>query len=126
MTPPSQRVKIEVVARVVGSLQHCSRRQILFDNAGIGDQVRQQDLASYPPEVQEEWEQLTALLSRLGERFPSQLFVQIVNAQSPRGLWLALRDVRRYPAFLVGGERIVGFDEERIAAAITRALDEPR
>ncbi len=122
MAVPKDRLKVEIVTRVVGSLNHCFHCQVFIDDVGVGDQIHNEDMAAYPADLQAEWERLSALVWRLGERFPDRLFVQITDAQSPRGLWLALRGVRRYPAFLIDGERVFGWDEEALAQAIARHL----
>ena len=122
MPAPSGRVKVEVVTRVVGSLNHCLHCQVFIDDVGVGEQIHHEDMAAYPADLQAEWERLSALVWRLAARFPDRLFVQITDAQSPRGFWLALRGVRRYPAFLIGRERLFGWDEEALAQAIARQL----
>ncbi len=118
----ADRLKVEIVTRAVGSLNHCFHCQVFIDDVGVGQQIHREDVTAYPADVQAEWNRLVALVGRLGARFPDRLFVQVTDAQSPRGLWLALRGVRRYPAFLIAGERIFGWDEEAIAQAIARHL----
>ena len=122
MRIPPERLKVEIVTRVVGSLNHCFHCQVFIDDVGVGHQVHREDVAGYPPDLQAEWERLSALVWRVADRCPARLFVQITDAQSPRGFWLALRGVRRYPAFLIAGERLFGWDEEAIAQAVARHL----
>ena len=122
MRPPSNRLKIEVVTRAVGSLSHCFHCQVFIDNLGVGEQIHREDTSNYPPELQAEWERLSALIFRLAAKFPDRLYFHLTDAQSPRGFWLALRGVRRYPAFLIGKERIVGWNEAALTEAIARHL----
>ncbi len=124
MTAPGNRLKVEIVTRVVGSLNHCLHCQVFIDDVGVGEKIHTEDMAAYPADLQAEWERLSALVWRLAARFPDALFVQITDAQSPRGFWLALRGVRHYPAFLIAGERVFGWDEEALAAVIARHLSE--
>ncbi len=115
-------VRLEIVTPFIGSMVHCRHCQVFLDEAGIGSQVRAADLQAYPPEWQAEWQRLSALIDRLARRFGSRLTIMLTDAQSLRGLWWALRGVRRYPAFLLAGERFVGWDEAPLLAAIERHL----
>ncbi len=115
-------LQIEVVARFIGSMIHCPHCQIFLDRAGVGPRVHQENLDSYPPEWREEWERLSRLLDRLAQRFSGRIIIRLTDAQSLRGLWLALRGVRHYPAFLIGGEHLTSWDEEEIARCIQRYL----
>ena len=124
MRAPSNRLKVEVVTRAVGSLNHCFHCQVFIDDVGVGEQIHREDVSSYPADLQAEWERLAELIFRLDSRFPDRLYFHITDAQSPRGFWLALRGVRRYPAFLIGRERVFGWDEDKIAQTIAKNLQE--
>ncbi len=113
---------VEVVTRVVGSMSHCSHCQVFIDGVGVGEQVHRRNVADYPEDLQREWDAVLDLMWRLAARFPGRLRFHITDAQSPRGLWLALRGVRRYPAFLVGRERVFGLDEARLSTLIAQQL----
>ena len=115
-----ERTTIEVVTRAVGSVSHCPHCQAFIDGVGVGNRIHRADALAYPPDVQAEWNRLMALIGRLAARFPEQLFIRLTDAQSPRGFWLALRGVRRYPAFLIGGERVFGYDEEAVVTLLKR------
>ena len=116
-------LEVEVVAHVLGSMDHCSHCQVFIDGAGVGGQVKQNDLDSYPKEWMEEWQRLSDLILTLAERHAGQLVIKITDAQSPGGLWKAIRyGVRRYPTFIVGGEKYHGWDESQIEALIQSHL----
>ncbi len=118
MTVPP--LTIEVVTHVLGSLDHCSHCQIFLDRAGLGEKIHTEDLQAYPPDWWEEWQQFSDVIFSLTERFAGRLVIRVTDAQSPRGLWLALRRrIRRYPAFLVGDDMHQGLDE----VSLTRMIE---
>jgi hypothetical protein len=107
-------------------MNHCSHCQVFIDGVGVGDQVHLTDLESYPPDWMEEWQRLSDLILSLTESFAGRLVVKITDAQSPQALWKALRHgVRKYPTFIVAGEKYHGFDEEQISNLINRHLSQP-
>ncbi len=111
MTPKS--VQLEIIAHVPTSSNLCSHCQVFIDNAGVGHKSKQADLDSYPPEFMADWKRLSSMVLALSERYPGQLIIKITNAQSPRGLWLALRrGVHRYPTFILAGEKYQGWGAE--------------
>ncbi len=116
-------LKIEVVTHVLGSLNHCSHCQIFLDSAGLGETIHQKDLHSYPPEWMQEWQQFSDLILSLTERYAGRLVIQVTDAQSPRGMWLALRRrVRRYPTFLIGADAYQGLEEAPLCRLIETHL----
>ena len=40
-------MEVEVVAHVLGSMDHCSHCQVFIDGAGIGDQVHQSEYGNF-------------------------------------------------------------------------------
>jgi hypothetical protein len=119
----SKLLQVEVVAHVLGSMNHCSHCQVFIDGAGVGDQVHYADLNSFPKDWLEEWEQLSDLIFKLTERYAGKLVIKITDAQSPQALWKALRyGVRRYPTFIVGDEKVQGIDENQVDRLIASHL----
>ncbi len=119
----SKPLEVEVIAHVLGSMNHCSHCQVFIDGVGIGDQVHQADLASYPPEWMDEWQRLSNLIFELTEKYAGKLVVRITDAQSPSALWKAIRHgIRKYPTFCVGKEAYHGFDLQAISSMIERHL----
>lgn len=116
-------LEVEVVAHVLGSMDHCSHCQVFLDGVGVGGQVHQQDMDSYPREWMEEWQRLSDLIFSLTERHAGKLVVKITDAQSPQGMWAAVRrGIRRYPTFVVQGERYTGLKEEAVDQLIGKHL----
>jgi hypothetical protein len=112
-------LEVEIVAHVLGSMDHCSHCQVFIDGVGVGGSVKRADLDSYPKEWMAEWQRLSDLILDLAQRHAGQLVIKIVDAQSPSGMWKALRyGVRQYPTFIVGGDKYHGWDEAQIEGLI--------
>ena len=106
-------LQFEIVAHVLGSMNHCSHCQVFIDGVGVGGQVKQADLEAYPPEFMAEWQRLSDWILALAERYAGQLVIKVIDAQSPQGLWKALRHgVRQYPTFIIEGEQYRGWEAE--------------
>jgi hypothetical protein len=109
----SKPLLLEIVAHVLGSMNHCSHCQVFIDGVGVGGQVKQADLDAYPQEFMAEWQRLSDWILALAERHAGQLVIKIIDAQSPQGLWKALRHgVRQYPTFIIEGEQYRGWEAE--------------
>lgn len=115
-------LEVEVVAHVLGSMDHCSQCQVFIDGVEIGEQVHRFDLESYPPEWMDEWHKLSDLILSLAARYGDRLVIKITDAQSPKGMWLALRGVRKYPSFIVQDKRVQGLDEAKVTRLIEQYL----
>ncbi len=120
----NQLLQVEVIAHVLGSMDHCSHCQVFLDGAGVGGRIHQQDLASYPKEWMEEWNKLSDLIYDITEKHAGKLIVKITDAQSPQGLWAAIRKgVRKHPTFIVSGDKYTGLDEDEVMGLISRHLN---
>jgi hypothetical protein len=107
-------------------MDHCSHCQVFIDGAGVGGRVKQSDLDSYPREWMQEWQRLSDLILAIAQRHAGQLVIKITDAQSPAGLWKAIRHgVRRYPTFIVAGQKYHGWDESQVEALIRTQLSNP-
>ncbi len=116
-------LQVEVVAHVLGSMDHCSHCQVFIDGSGVGGQVKRADLEAYPQEFMAEWQRLSDWILALAARYPGQLQIKITDAQSPQGLWKALRHgVRKYPTFIVEGEKYHGWDDSAVDGLIRDRL----
>jgi hypothetical protein len=94
-------------------MNHCSHCQVFIDGVGVGGQVKQTDLAAYPPEFMDEWQRLSDWVLALAEHYAGQLIIKIIDAQSLQGLWKALRyGVRKYPTFIIADEKFPGWEAE--------------
>lgn len=117
-------IDVEVVAHVIGSMDHCSHCQVFIDGVGVGEQVHTQDLQSFPEDFVHDWQRLSDWVLDLAATYPGQLVIRITDAQSLQGLWRSLtRGVRKYPTFIVDGkEKYHGWERERLNNMIEQVL----
>jgi hypothetical protein len=116
-------LEVDVYAHVLGSMDHCNHCQVFLDGVGVGGQIHQEDLESWPKDWMEDWRKLSDLIYQITEHNAGKLVVRITDAQSPQGMWAAIRKrVRKYPTFIVGGERYTGLDPEAVSSLVSRHL----
>lgn len=115
---------IEVVAHVTGSMDHCASCQVFIDGVGVGGQVKQDDLQSYPEDFIQDWRRVSDWVLELADKYAGQLVIRITDAQSVQGLWKSLsKGVRKYPTFIIEGEeKYHGWDHEQLEALVQKHL----
>ena len=112
-------LEVEVVAHVLGSMDHCSHCQVFIDGVGVGDQIHQADLDSYPSDWMEEWQHLSDLILSITEQYAGKLGIKVTDAQSPQAIWQAIRrGVRKYPTFIIGSDKYHGLDQDKVSNLI--------
>lgn len=117
-------LEVEVIAHVLGSMDHCTHCQVFIDGAGVGDQIHRADLESYPTDWMREWQQLSDIIFDLTERFAGKLIIKITDAQSPQAMWKAIRrGVRKYPTFIIEQDKYHGLDPSEITKFISAHLE---
>ena len=117
MTP----VRVEVIAFTPTVFYHCQHCELTFNQAGVGGPIhREQAREALPPELLNEYRQLSDWIHQLLDRYGERVRITLVDAASIEGLWKSIRfRVRRYPAVVVDGRNpYVGLDFERVAAVI--------
>lgn len=115
---------IEVVAHVTGSMDHCSSCQVFIDGVGVGGQVKQEDIQSYPEDFIRDWQRVSDWVLDLANEYPGQLIIRITDAQTVQGLWKSLtKGVRKYPTFIIeGDEKYHGWDRDTLNTLIQKHL----
>jgi hypothetical protein len=105
-------INLEVIALLISGAKHCSHCQNFFDDAGISQQVQQEQLNSYPEEMWQDYARLSQMVRDLSARYGDQLRIILIDPHSPLGLWKSLRHwVRTYPTFIVNGQaKYTGWD----------------
>lgn len=106
------QLSVQVISPVLTSFYHCMHCEQLFNQAKIGQQVRQEELDQYPEYIKQEFERLTEYLFDLAQRYGDQIDIRVIDPQSVEGFFKSLRHwVRKYPTFIVDGkEKITGWD----------------
>ena len=117
-------VSVQVIAPVLTNFFHCMHCEQVFDQAGIGRQVHQEELDQYPEDIKKEASRLASLLLDLSQRYGNQIHIQVIDPQSPEGLFKSVRYwVRKYPTFIVNGhEKVVGWDQAALDAVLQARL----
>lgn len=116
-------LEVEVIAHVLGSMNHCPHCQVFIDGVGIGDQIHVEDLNSFPDEWMSEWQRVSDLILSVAEHYAGRLVIKVTDAQTPKAMWLALRrGVRKYPTFIVGADKYQGLSQDQVEALIDRHL----
>ncbi len=95
----------------------------MFNQAGLGSERRKQE-EEYPAEFLEEVHRLATWVLELADRYGEQVFIRVIDPQSPLGLYKSVRHwVRRYPTFIVDGRyKCVGWDKEGVDALLQDRL----
>jgi hypothetical protein len=122
-------MQVEILAYAPTEFYHCQHCEVVWDHLGVGRSIHaEQRAAGLPPELQAEYAEIAAWVADAQARYGSRLRVSVVDAASVEGLWKSLRHrVRRFPAFILDGqERVLGFDRDRLDAALERRLSETR
>lgn len=117
-------VSVQVIAPVLTNFFHCMHCEQLFDQAGVGRQVHQEEVDQYPEDVKQEAARLANWLLDLTFRYGDQIHIRVIDSQSPEGLLKSMRYwVRKYPAFIVGGrEKVTGWDQAALDAVLQARL----
>jgi hypothetical protein len=118
--------RLEILAYAPTEFFHCQHCEVAFAEMGLGARLRAAERRAglLPPDLVREYAAIADWVASCRDRYSPRLSVRVVDAASIEGVLKALRHrVRRFPAFIFDGrERIVGFDHERLEAALTRRL----
>jgi hypothetical protein len=125
MSPVSRPVLLLVLAHMPTEWRHCSHCERLFEAADIGEQVRREMRAGYPPEILEQAGRLATWLQDLSIRYGQDLQIRVVDPQSLEGFALSLRYwVRRYPTFILNGRTITGRNQAALERLLTDQISQ--
>ncbi len=73
--------------------------------------------------AREDYYRLLQLLDELSARFRGRIVIYLVDPFSLQGLFKLTRyRIRRFPTFVIGGERYTGWDAEELGQRIERHL----
>ena len=113
-------ISVEVVSRVLTTFQHCASCGTVFRETGVEDAVNKEALAEYPQDLQEEFLKLSDLIRELRRLYQHRIRIELINAQSPLGIYKTLRHhIRQYPAFIVEKKDVcVGWDWQKLSDVV--------
>ncbi|MGE5122908.1 MAG: hypothetical protein ACM3H7_00200 [Acidobacteriaceae bacterium] len=118
-------VQIDVFFPIPEGWGMCSSCELIMSQADLGGYPQGRDLDEYPPEWQEDLRQLSATIFALSERFSNAVLIRIWDPRSLQGLLKSIRHgVRRYPTFLVSGQKkYTGWDTRQIEQDIQSQIE---
>jgi hypothetical protein len=117
--------QVEILAYAPTEFYHCQHCEAVWHHLGVGQGIHAEQRASaLPPDLQAEYAAIVDWVSGALERYGQRVSFRVVDAASAEGVWKSLRHrVRLFPAFIVDGERIAGFDRPRLDAALAARID---
>ncbi len=113
-------IRVEVIAPLVSGVKHCQRCTPFMDDAGVTERVNREELSSVPEEMWQEYARLSSLVRDLSARYGPRLQITLIDPHTPMGLWKSIRYwVRRYPTFIVNGQRkYTGWDSNALESIL--------
>lgn len=117
-------ISLQVIAPVITSFYHCMHCEQIFSQAGIGQQVHQEEIDQYPEDVKQEFTKLADWMFEVAHQFGDQIQIQVIDPQSIEGFLKSLRYwVRKYPTFIVNGrDKLIGWDKASLDAMLQKQL----
>jgi hypothetical protein len=118
-------VQVEILTYAPTEFYHCQHCEVVWHSIGFGQRIRaEQRSAGLPDDLQAEYSAIADWVAAAHARYGDQLRVKVVDVASVEGVFKAIRHrARRFPAFVVdGSERIIGFDRQRLDAALAQRL----
>ena len=117
-------ISVQVIMPVITNFYHCMHCEQIFSQAGIGQQVHQEEINQYPEDVKQEFTRLADWLFEIAHQYGDQIRIQVIDPQSIEGVLKSLRYwVRKYPAFIVNGrEKLTGWDKATLDAMLQEQL----
>jgi len=119
-------VHVEIITYAPTEFYHCQHCEIVWDSVGFGQRIRaDQRRDGLPADLQAEYTAIADWVAASHLRYGDRLRFKVVDVASVEGVFKALRHrARRFPVFLVDGQRVDGFDPERLDALIASRLEE--
>ncbi|MBV8083697.1 MAG: hypothetical protein JO247_02665 [Chloroflexi bacterium] len=118
-TRPS--VRVEIIAYAPTEFFHCQHCELVFNQVDFGrrEHAHQRE-TQLPPELMAEYQAIADWAEAALQRYGEAVQLKLVDAVSIEGVLESIRHrSRRFPVFVVNGERYAGFDP----AALDRALE---
>ena len=117
--------EVEILAYAPTQFFHCLHCEVVWSGLKLGsDWHADQGESSLPPELQAEYDAISAWVTEASERYGQRVKFTIVDAASIQGLVKSVRHrSRRFPVFVINGsERFSGFDRETLDRALENRL----
>jgi hypothetical protein len=122
-----RQIRVEVIAPLLTTMEFgCSKCGILFKQVDAHKNYHASCKDEYPEDWKRDAAELLENLTRMSELYKHRVRIQLIDAQSPLGLWKQIRHrVFGTPAFIVDGKgACAGWDRERLEHLIDARIDE--
>jgi hypothetical protein len=116
---------VELLAYAPTAFFHCQHCEFVWQQTGTAPDFHKEQLeSSMPPELQQEYQQLSDWVHQAVEGYGGRVIFKIVDAASVEGLLKSVRyGVRRYPALVIAGRASpIGQDWSRAQSLIDQQL----
>jgi len=123
MTP----IQIEVVMPLITALEfRCVRCAPLVNDLDVRKNYLNDCESEYPEDWKQDLARLDDCLQKISETYKHRVRIQVIDAQSPLGLWKQLRHrLSETPAFVVDGKDVcVGWNIDRLEELVDARIDE--
>lgn len=117
--------QVEILAYAPTEFYHCQHCEIVWGHLGLGERLHaEQRKTALPADLQAEYAAISDWVQKAFDRYGDRLTVKVVDAASIEGVFKAVRyRARRFPSFIIDGqERFIGFDRDRLDAALAKRL----
>lgn len=115
-------VQVDVIALLPEGWGICASCEMVMARANLDKAPHERALDEFPPEWQEDFRRLSALILDLAARYGDKILIRIWDPRSLQGLWKSIRyGVRRYPTFVVDGHKISGWDAAKVERVLMAA-----
>ena len=118
-------ILLEIVSQVLTTFDHCRQCEILFDQTGLTQKFRQNEMNEYPFDLKEEVVRLSDWIRELRRLYKHRLLIKLIDMQSPLGIYKALRyRIRTYPTFIVERkETYTGWDKSKLEGLLDKYIN---
>ncbi len=121
-------VRVDVIYPLPEGWGMCFTCEALMAHAQLAQAPYERGLEEYPPEWRLEFEQLSAAIYGLADRYQSGIVIRLWDPRSLQGLLKSIRyGAHRYPTFIVNGQqKVTGWQTDLLEQHIQAAGAAPR
>ena len=118
-------IHIEIIAPMLSSMEmSCRGCGLMISSLGLKQKHRNACANEYPDDWKQAVEYLSKWIHRISSLYRHRVRIQVIDAQSPLGLWKQLRHrVFRFPAFIVDQKKTyIGWDHQELESLIDESI----
>ncbi len=123
MTP----IQIEIIFPLITSLEFgCKNCSFILNQSGIPQNYRRSSADEYPQDWREDVKKLYEWMLKAREIYKHRIRIQLIDAQSPLGIWKQIRHrFSKLPGFVVDRKTVhIGWDTDQLESIIDKRIKE--